>query len=49
MSQQTRFDTSTSRTLTMMCKIVQQLRLESYVIKEKHPATTKMNIVRQSL
>ena len=46
MSQQTKFDSSISRTLTVMAKTVEQLRSEMCAFKERHPAASKTDIVR---
>ena len=46
MSQQTKFDSSISRTLTVMAKTLKQLRLEVCAFKERHSAASTTDIVR---
>ena len=46
MSQHTKFDSSISRTLTVMVKTVKQLHSEVCAFKERHSAASKTNIVR---
>ena len=47
MSQQAKYDTYTSQTLTLMAKKVKQLRLEACVIKQRYPLASKTASVRQ--
>ena len=46
MSQQTKFDSSISRTLTVMAKTVKRLRSEACAFNARHPAASKTDIVR---